>query len=225
MADPRVDWSTTVVSNGAVILIADLGHLSCQLECQRIKAFRRANPDVPVVALCSKLAGTASLLLRWKRAGLTDALFVEGSEFEQDVRSVINKYADTLPEVEDIIRKTRAGPFTCAVARVVLTRHPVPTTVEAVAVALELSRRTLYDRLQSEGIRRPKMVIAWTMLLRLIGFLQRGQTFERAALESGYDSVTTARRQLRSYADMSVDEARQYEAYDLLNKRVFSSLK
>ena len=84
------------------------------------------------------------------------------------------------------------------------------TTVEQLAPALGVHRKTLVNRCQRAGFMAPSELIAWCRLCVVGYLLQRsGATIESIALTQGFSSHTALRNLMKRYTGLTATEVRK----------------
>jgi AraC-like DNA-binding protein len=92
----------------------------------------------------------------------------------------------------------------------VLFRGDAVASVESLAAALGVHRKTLFNRCERAGFLQPAELIMWCRLAMVARRLERtGATVELIAYELGFPSHTTLRNRLKSYTGKTATEIRQ----------------
>jgi transcriptional regulator GlxA family with amidase domain len=91
----------------------------------------------------------------------------------------------------------------------ILTAPASITSIQALADALGVHRKTLFNRCESAAFLAPAELLAWSRLA-LVGYLLEttGVTVERIAIELSYPSATALRNTVRRYTGLTASEVR-----------------
>jgi transcriptional regulator GlxA family with amidase domain len=97
----------------------------------------------------------------------------------------------------------------------VLARPDSLTSVESVAAALGVHRKTLVNRCAQSRCLQPAELIMWCRLALVGHFLERtGSTIEAIGLMLGFPSHTALRNVMKRYTDMRATEVRERGGLD-----------
>ncbi len=165
---------------------------------------------VGVVGLASRLRGHPDDLLRLARSGVHALLFDEDRRAPMVVRRALVEastrcrsqsfWGDVAPVTPERVRPIVAYGL----------RHShEPLTVDAVARALGLHRKTLAERCSLSGSLPPQLMLGWCRLLAAAVLLEdRGRLVDHIALELDFASGTAFRNMLKRYTGLSPAELR-----------------
>ncbi len=186
-----------------------------------IEGVVRQRYGVGVVGLASRLRGHPDDLLRLARSGVHALLFDEDRRASIVVRRTLIEastrcrsqtfWGDVAPVTPERVRPIVAYGL----------RHShEPLTVDAVARALGLHRKTLAERCSLSGSLPPQLMLGWCRLLAAAVLLEdRGRLVDHVALELYFASGTAFRNMLKRYTGLSPAELRAKGAITELSRR------
>lgn len=169
-----------------------------------VRWLRAAFPSVPIIACCALSGATAHDILTLARAGVTDlalrgfddiastiAAAMRGTSLEGVAARVVRELGPVLPRrvrpiVEYCIANAQAAP-----------------TVDDIAAALGMPRKTLARQLAQAGLPSPKRLIAWGRVFMAARLMEdQARSIERIALDLDFPSPTALRKLLRRLTGM-----------------------
>ena len=168
------------------------------------------HPSVATVAVTSRTRGDPDHLLRVARCGVHALLFEEDARAPLVVRRTLNEAAtrcrnqhvwnEIAPLTDDRVRP---------IVDYGLRHANEALTVDRVARALGLHRKTLAERCSLSGTLPPQQVLGWCRLLAAAVLLEdRRRRVEHVAFELDFPSGAAFRNLLKRYTGMSPAELR-----------------
>ena len=183
-----------------------LGEASCEL----VRHVRRGYPRLPVLVYYDRRRATPSDLVAVIQAGAQELLFQE----HDDIRVVLAATLESAAQqcmAEEVLREL--GDNMHAAVRELLDyclrNSSSPLTVERVARALGVHRKTLVVRCASAGAPPPGTLITWCRLLAAALALEEpGRSVEQVAHSLEFPSGTALRNLFKRYTGMTPMEVR-----------------
>lgn len=198
-----------VQGGGTRAVVVELRDAEGTLTAPTVRRLRRAWPLVPVIGYCADRNPNGVDIIATAQAGLTGLVFLGPTA---DRVSAVRDVLDAIELAEDHVTACRAweaiGDDVPEAARVVvehcLRQGRRALTVEGVARALGMHRKTLWLRLDRTGMPSPERVINWA---RLLHAAQRMETTDwslsRVAGEFGYGTPGALRNMLLRYTRLT----------------------
>ncbi len=176
-----------------------------------VRRLRDEFPSVPVVLYLPMAAVASGALMEYARAGVSQLVFQGMDDFKTSLRAAINAALDQVSagalaaDLESIIPPTIV-PF----LRYCLEHARRNITVEEVATAMGVHRKTLVDRLKAARLPSPRAMIGWCRLLVAARLLDDpGRTVEQVALKLDFPSGTALRNMFKRYTGLRTTEVRE----------------
>jgi AraC-like DNA-binding protein len=187
------------------VVVADAGN-PCIVTPATLAEIVRANPLLPVLAYCQPQPSQCSALLALGRAGVREVILAGVDDPKVVVRQCLQR--DCVPIGVDLVIG-RVIPIVPPAARRLMTyaiSHSAETlTVDAIASAVSLPRRTLAYRLERASLPSPRALMTWAKLLVAIHLLEDARnTAERVGLALDFPSTGAFRNVVKRYAQRSV---------------------
>jgi AraC-like DNA-binding protein len=202
---------TLVENNLAGVVVLDMRDREGNSTLSSVRHIRRAFPSVPVVLYCGISPETSRDVLEFARAGVNDLVLRGVDDLRYTLRTALSTAADhcsaraILKELEGVV-PTSVLPFMCYC----LENGRRALTVEDVAAALNVHRKTLVDRLSSAGMPTPSAVIAWCRLIVSARLMEDpGRSIEQVALLLDFPSGTSMRNMVKRYTGLRPGEVRE----------------
>jgi AraC-like DNA-binding protein len=176
-----------------------------------VRTLKEQYPSVPVVLYCALTPATSREMLEFAKAGV-DELVVRGVD---DVRltlqatlsdaaarrSALAIYAEIDPLVP---------PNVGMMIKYALEHGRRALSVESVAQAMNVHRKTLVHRLNAAGLPSPREIIAWCRLIITAKLLEDpGRKVEQVALLLDFPSGNSMRNMIKRYTGLRANEVRQ----------------
>jgi AraC-like DNA-binding protein len=196
-----------------------------------VRRLRESWPLLPVLGYCAGTNPDGAALLAAAQAGLT-GLLVAGSADER--LAALSEVLEALQQAEDEVTARRAWAAVAAdvpePARVVVEyclRHGRRAlTVDDLARALGMHRKTLWGRLGRAGLPSPERVINWARLLHAAQRLETTATsLTRVATEYEYGTPGALRNMLNRYAGLAPALVKQPGGFELVLARFHAELR
>lgn len=208
----RVSELTTLLENGlASIAVVDLRDADGQSTLATVRYAREQFPSIPVVLYCPITPETSRDVLDFARAGVNDLILRGVDDLRLTLRSAMATAQDhcaaafVVEELTPII-----APSILPIMRFCLERGRRSMTVENMAEALSVHRKTLVDRLAAAGFPTPSALIAWCRLMMAARLLEDpGRTIEQVALILDFPSGTSLRNMMKRYVGLKTSEVRE----------------
>lgn len=176
-----------------------------------VRRLRDEYPSVPVVMYLPMVALASGAVMDYARAGVSQLVFQGVDDFKTSLRSAIDAALDQVSagalatEIEPLIPSTIV-PF----LRYCLEHSRRNITVEEVAAAMGVHRKTLVDRLKAARLPSPRAMIGWSRLLMAARLLEDpGRTIEQVALKLDFPSGTALRNMFKRYTGLRTTEVRE----------------
>jgi AraC-like DNA-binding protein len=205
-----------VASADAAAVILELRDADGLPTAPTIRQLRQAFPGVPVLALCPVAQPSAQDLLAAAQAGVSGLILRDVGDAGSALREALDHADDdctarrVLAELGDAVA-TEALP----ILEFCLTRARYRLTVEDVAAALGMHRKTLLGRLARAGLPAPLALIGWCRLLLAARLMQqRGRALEQIALQLDFPSGASLRNMLARYTGLKANAVRDGQGFE-----------
>lgn len=176
-----------------------------------VRRLRDEYPSVPVVLYLPLSSEVSSAVLEFAKAGVSQMVFHGVDDLRSSLRTAVNAALDQVSavslgaELEPLVPQT-VRPF----VRYCLEHARRDLTVEEVAAALGVHRKTLVDRLRAAHLPSPRAMIGWCRLLVAARMLDDpGRTVEQVALKLDFPSGTALRNMCKRYTGLRTGEVRE----------------
>lgn len=175
-----------------------------------LRDIRTRWPSVPVAVYCSLAADAVREVVALAKSGADDVIF-QGSDDQSQALwsrllvSVSRRAADQALSALQPVLPAAVEP----IVSYCLERAEKGVSVQKVAAAMQLHRRTLVNRLAAAGMPAPSSTISWCRLLVAARLLEDpGRAVEQVALALGFSSGAALRNMLRRYTGLRPSELR-----------------
>lgn len=201
-----------LVENGlADVVVVDLRDPVGESTLPAVRRIREDFPSVPVVLYCAISPSVSRDMLEFARAGVNDLVLRDVDDVKVTLRASLTSAADhcsaraVAAELEGLVPANVA-----AMIRYCLENGRRALTVEDVAAALNVHRKTLVGRLNAAGLPTPSAIIAWCRLLVSARLLEDpGRSVEQVALMLDFPSGTSMRNMVKRYTGLRAGELRE----------------
>lgn len=167
-------------------------------------------PELAIVACCKPASPQSNDIRSLALAGVHQFIFAEVEDSGIALRGIVSS-ARTLCAAEWVLRHlAEAVPIRLhPLVEAVLRRPAEILTVEALAAALGVHRRTIFNRCEREHFIAPAELITWVRLALVAYLLARTSvTVESIALELNFPSDTALRNAIKRYTGFRALELR-----------------
>jgi len=175
-----------------------------------VRDLRMRCPRAALVAYCGGVREAPASIAALAAAGVHQFLFAEVNDRGATLRAIIENARQqcTADVVLAALRPLIPAPIH-PMAEALLSRPAVVCDVRALAAALGVHRKTLFNRCTSTSFVAPAELVTWTRLALVAYLLETtGFTVERIALETGYPSPTALRNTMKRYTGMRATDIR-----------------
>lgn len=195
----------------ARVVVVDIRDREGRSMLDLVRHIREDFPSVPVVLYCAISPETSRDVLAFARAGVNDLVLRGVDDLRHTLRSALATAADhcsarlIVEELEPFVPAT-----VMPMLRYCIENGRRSLTVEHVAHALHVHRKTLVDRLGSAHLPTPSALIAWCRLLVAARLLEDpGRSVEQVALLLDFPSGTALRNMTKRYTGLRPSEIRE----------------
>jgi ActR/RegA family two-component response regulator len=190
----------TLVENGLTnVAVVDMRDREGASTLPAVRQIRESFPSVQVVLYCALAPATSRDMLEFARSGVNDLVLRDVDDVRATLSAALTAAADhssahaILAEIEPMV-----PPNVFAMIRYCLENGRRALTVEDVAAAMNVHRKTLVDRLSAAGLPTPSSIIAWCRLLVSRGCRRSAHHWAiSAALD--FPSGTSMRNMVKRY--------------------------
>lgn len=174
----------------------------------------RLFPTIPVIGYCSALAADSQDIIALSSAGVHELVFKKLDDHAALLRALLLSaeqacIADLVLHHLDAHLPMRVRSF----VEYCLTNPEEAHSVNQVAYALGVNRKTLVNHCRTEGFPPPGTVVAWCLILLTVGLLSTpGVTVERISIQLNFSSSTALRNMLKRHTGMRPGELRTANA-------------
>lgn len=195
----------------ARVIVVDLRDREGRSTLDAVRRIREDFPSVPVVLYCAISPDTSRDVLAFARAGVNDLVLRGVDDLRHTLRAALTTAADhcsariILAELESLVPAN-----VVPMLRYCIENARRSLTVENVADALHVHRKTLVDRLGSARLPTPSAIISWCRLLVAARLLEDpGRSVEQVALLLDFPSGTALRNMMKRYTGLRPGEIRE----------------
>jgi AraC-like DNA-binding protein len=176
-----------------------------------IRRIRDEYPSVPVVMYVPLTAEVSSTVMEYAKAGVSQLVFQGVDDLRTSLRGAMDAALDQVSAVAlGAELEALVPPSVLPFLRYCLEHARRDISVEEVARAMSVHRKTLVDRLKAAHLPSPRAMIGWTRLLVAARMLDDpGRTVEQVALQLDFPSGTALRNMCKRYTGLRTGEVRQ----------------
>lgn len=181
-----------------------------------VERLTREWPDTAIVIFCPSTLDEPPAIRSLVLAGAHQILF-EGVHNTAGAVALAVQNARRDSAAETVLARLQPLIPTAlqGLAHVVLARPETLTTVESVAAALGVHRKTLVNRCSQHRCLQPAELIMWCRLALVGYFLERsGSTIEGIGILLGFPSHTALRNVMKRYTQLTATEVRERGGLD-----------
>ncbi|HEU4566161.1 MAG TPA: helix-turn-helix domain-containing protein [Gemmatimonadaceae bacterium] len=213
--ESSVELRAVLARQHVTAVLMELRDRAGALTTSMVALLRRDYPSVPVVVYAALAPTTPHDLLAAAKAGASGIVLKGVDDAGVALRTALTSAADDcvarriMGELEPALPgrvRRRVQPI---LEYCVLHARSAPT-VDGLARALGIDRKTLVNRLRSAGLPPPSAVIGWCRLLLAAHLVEdAGRTVEQVALELDFPSGAALRNMLKRYTGLQPREVRE----------------
>lgn len=192
-----------------------------------VRWLRATFPSVPIVACCALSGATAHDILTLAKAGATD-LALRG--FDDIGTTIFAAIRGTSPEgvASHVVREL--GPALPARMRPIveycLANAREAITVDEIAAALGMPRKTLARQLAQAGLPSPSRLIAWGRVFMAARLMEdQGRSIERIASDLDFPTPNALRKLLRRLTGLRPNDLRASGGLDRVRAAFLEALR
>lgn len=176
-----------------------------------VRRLREEYPSVPVVMYLSMSAVASGAVMEYARAGVNQLVFHGLDDLRSALRSAVDAAIDQVSAAALVADfESVVPPSVMPFLRYCLEHARRDITVEEVANAMGVHRKTLVDRLKAARLPSPRAVIGWCRLLMAARMLDDpGRTVEQVALKLDFPSGAALRNMFKRYTGLRTTEVRE----------------
>jgi len=208
----RLSEVVTLVEAGlANLIVVDHRDYDGSPTLPSVRRLRDEYPSVPIVMYLPISAVVSGAVMEYAKAGVNQLVVQGVDDLHTSLRSAVDSALDQMSAValatdlEPLIPSTIV-PF----LRYCLEHARRDITVEEVASAMGVHRKTLVDRLKAARLPSPRSMIGWCRLLMAARMLDDpGRTVEQVALKLDFPSGAALRNLFKRYTGLRTTEVRQ----------------
>lgn len=202
---------TLLENNLASVVVLDMRDQEGNSTLGAVRHIRAAFPSVPVVLYWSLAPDTSRDMLEFARAGVNHLVLKGVDDIRISLRSALSDAADHCSALSLLSELASVVPSNILpMLRYCLENSRRALTVEQVAVALGVHRKTLVDRVSTAGMPTPSAIISWCRLLLSARLLEdQGRSVEQVALLLDFPSGTSMRNMMKRYTGLRPGEVRE----------------
>ncbi len=195
----------------ATIVVLDHRDYDGNAALPMVRRLRDEFPSVPVVMYLPMAAVASGAVMDYARAGVSQLVFQGMDDFKTSLRSAVDAALDQVSAGAVATDLEPINPATIVpFLRYCLEHARRNITVEEVAAAMGVHRKTLVDRLKAARLPSPRAMIGWSRLLMAARLLDDpGRTIEQVALKLDFPSGTALRNMVKRYTGLRTTEVRE----------------
>lgn len=185
----------------------------------------RLFPAMPVIGYCSLRSEDSQDIIALSSAGVHELIFRHQDDHAVLLRGILQS-AEQACTADLVMHHLGEAlpPRMRPIIEYCLTNPEQAHSVDAVARALGVNRKTLVNHCRAAGFPPPGAVVAWCLILLTTGLLATpGVTVERVAIQLNFPSATALRNMLKRYTGLRPGDLRTANALDELCARFVRS--
>jgi AraC-like DNA-binding protein len=209
--DRQSELLSLVENNLAGVVVVDTRDREGSSTLNTVRHIREAYPSVPIVLYFAVSPDTSRDLLAFVRAGVNNLVLRDVDDLRHSLRTAMSTAADHC-SARTIIEETGPllPPIVMPMLRFCLENGRRSLSVEEVADALNVHRKTLVARLRGAHLPTPSALISWCRLLIAARLLEDpGRSVEQIALLLDFPSGTSMRNMMKRYTGLRPGEIRE----------------
>lgn len=199
-----------VASSGVGAIVVEPRDDSGSSTAPLVGELRDAFPRIPVLAYCDHRRDRSTDILALARAGVHELVFRGVDDVRPALGSALASAARHCTAAELLAGLRDAVPAVALPFVAYCLEHAAePLTVQGVAAALGVHRKTLVHRCTQAGLPSPRTIIAWCRLMMAAHMLEdRGRSVEQVALTLDFPSGTALRNMLKRHTGFGSRDVR-----------------
>jgi AraC-like DNA-binding protein len=168
-------------------------------------------PSIPIVMYLPMSAVVSGAVMEYAKAGVSQLVFQGVDDLKASLRSAMNAALDHMSAITVSAElEPHIPPTVIPFVRYCLEHARRDITVEEVAAAMGVHRKTLVDRLKAAHLPSPRAMIGWCRLLMAARVLDDpGRTVEQVALKLDFPSGAALRNMFKRYTGLRTTEVRE----------------
>lgn len=176
-----------------------------------VKRIREEFPSIPIVLYCALSPDASRDVLSFARAGVDQLVFQGVDDLRGPLRAAVQSSLDQVSAKAWLVELAPHVPGNVApFLKYCLDHARRNVTVEEVAIALGVHRKTLVDRLNAAHLPSPSSFISWSRLLLAAKILEDpGRTVEQVALLLDFPSGPSLRNMMKRHTGLRSLEVRE----------------
>ncbi|HEX6313364.1 MAG TPA: helix-turn-helix domain-containing protein [Gemmatimonadaceae bacterium] len=209
--DRLTEVLTLVEAGLASLIVVDHRDFDGSPTLPAVRRLHEAYPSVPIVMYLPMSAAVSGAVMEYARAGVSQLVFQGVDDLKPALRSAVDAAIDqasaaALAEQFEPHIPAAVMPF----LRYCLEHARRDISVEEVAAAMGVHRKTLVERLRAARLPSPRTMIGWSRLLIASRMLDDpGRTIEQVALKLDFPSGAALRNMFKRYTGLRTSEVRQ----------------
>ncbi len=202
----------SVIERGeATVCVVDVKDQNGDVTLHLVRTLRDDFPTVPVLLYLRMSPSSSRYLLDFARAGVNDIILHDIDDVRGSISTALRSAAQHC-STHQIVEELRPLVPTNVLPLLSYCIHNGGSslTVESVASALNVHRKTLVSRLSGAGLPTPSAVIGWCRLLVCGRALEdKGRTIEQVALMHNFPSGSSLSNMVKRYTGLRTAEVRE----------------
>lgn len=187
-----------------------------------VREIRARCPRTALVAYCGGVRDTPASIGALAAAGIHQFVFADINDRGSMLRAILdNARQQCVAELVASALRAVLAPVLQPIVEAALTRPAVVTDVSALAQALGVHRKTIFNRCARAGSLGPQELLTW-IRLALVAYLleSTGCTVEEISLQLAYPSATALRNTIKRHVGLRATEIRSHGGLQLVLRRL-----
>lgn len=208
--DSQSDLKAAIESGDCSVGVVDVKDRNGDVTLNLVRSLRDDFPTVPVLLYLRMSASSSRYLLDFARAGVNDIILHDVDDVRGSIASALDaaaQHCSTHQLVEEL--RPLVPQNVLPLLSYCIQNGRASLTVNDVASALNVHRKTLVSRLSGAGLPTPSAVIGWCRLLVCGRALEdKGRTIEQVALMHNFPSGSSLSNMVKRYTGLRTSEVR-----------------
>jgi AraC-like DNA-binding protein len=202
----------SIIEGGeATVGVVDVKDRYGDVTLNLVRGLRDDFPTVPLLLYLRMSASSSRFLLEFARAGVNDIILHDIDDVSGSIASALQTaslHCSTRQLVEEL--RPLVPSNVVPLLSYCIQNGRSSLTVESVASALNVHRKTLVARMSGAGLPTPSALIAWCRLLACGRALEdKGRTIEQIALMHDFPSGASLSNMVKRYTGLRTTEVRE----------------